>query len=61
MAESILSEDYFHNDEAAYAHVEARLWANGPGCPHCGGTKEHVGKLAGKTDSHRTLQVLCLP
>jgi transposase-like protein len=45
---SILSADYFHNEEAAYAHVEARLWPDGPVCPHCGATKDHVGKLAGK-------------
>jgi transposase-like protein len=46
---SILSEDHFHNEDAAYAYVEARLWPDGPVCPHCGATKEQVGKLAGKT------------
>jgi transposase-like protein len=25
------------NEEAAYAYVEARLWPDGPICPHCGG------------------------
>jgi len=25
------------NEEAAYAYVEARIWPNGPVCPHCGG------------------------
>ena len=39
MAESILSEDYFHNEEAAYAHVEARLWPHGPVCRIAGGPK----------------------
>jgi len=34
---SALSDPYFHNEEAAYAHVEARLWPTGPICPHCGG------------------------
>lgn len=46
---SILSAPQFHNEEAAYEFVEARLWPQGPVCPFCGCTKEHVGKLAGKT------------
>jgi transposase-like protein len=33
---SILSAPYFHNEEAAYAFVEARLWPQGPICPKCG-------------------------
>ena len=37
MSDSILSQPYFHNEEAAYAYVEARVWAKGPVCPHCGG------------------------
>lgn len=47
--QSILSATYFHNEEAAYAFVEARLWPNGPVCPHCGATDEHVGRLNGKS------------
>ncbi|MFZ1963794.1 MAG: IS1595 family transposase [Roseiarcus sp.] len=46
---SVLSEDHFHNEEAAYEYVEALLWPDGPVCPHCGATKEHAGKLTGKT------------
>lgn len=45
---SILSADHFHNEEAAYAWVEARVWPNGPVCPHCGET-ERIGKLKGKS------------
>jgi transposase-like protein len=45
----ILSEAHFHSEEAAYAFVEARLWPDGPTCPHCGTTTEHVGRLKGKT------------
>lgn len=45
---SILSDDHFHNEEAAYAWVEARIWPNGPVCPHCGETKR-TGKLNGKS------------
>lgn len=33
---SVLSKPYMHNEEAAFAHVEAMLWADGPTCPHCG-------------------------
>ena len=46
---SVLSQNQFHNEEAAYAFVEARIWPQGPICPHCGATKERVGKLTGKT------------
>src|SRR5438552_13395496 len=46
---AILSEAHFHSEIAAYAFVEARLWPDGPVCPHCGATKEHVGRLNGKS------------
>ena len=49
MARSVLSAAHFQNEEAAFAYVEARLWPDGPNCPFCGVTKEHVGKLNGKT------------
>jgi len=45
---SILSEDRFHNEEAAFAFVEGRLWPEGASCPHCG-TIGKAGKMAGKT------------
>ncbi len=45
---SALSEDHFHNEEAAFAYVEKRLWPTGPVCKHCGGT-ERIGALKGKT------------
>jgi transposase-like protein len=45
---SILSQPHFHNEEAAYEFVEARVWPNGPVCPHCGGT-ERTGKLGGES------------
>ncbi len=47
---SHLSAAHFHSEEAAYEYVEARLWPNGPVCPHCGATKEHVGRLQGRTN-----------
>lgn len=33
---SVLSAPHFHNEKAAYAYVEARIWPEGPVCPHCG-------------------------
>lgn len=45
---SVLSAPHFHNEEAAYAYVEARVWPEGPVCPHCGGF-ERIGKMGGKS------------
>lgn len=49
MANPILNAPHFHNEEAAFAHVEAIMWPNGPICPKCGATAEHIGRLTGKT------------
>ena len=47
---SVLSAAHFHNEPAAYAFVEARVWANGVTCPHCGNVDEtKIGKLAGNS------------
>lgn len=43
---SILSKEYFHNEKAAFEHVESILWPNGPVCPHCGNPDKHY-KLEG--------------
>lgn len=32
---SVLSKPYFHCEEAAFEHLEATVWPNGPVCPHC--------------------------
>jgi transposase-like protein len=45
---SILSDKHFHNEAAAYAFVEARVWPNGPVCPHCGGV-DRISKMGGKS------------
>jgi transposase-like protein len=45
---SNLSAPHFHNEEAAYAYVEARLWPQGPVCPHCGGV-ERISRMQGKS------------
>jgi transposase-like protein len=50
MAKSVLNAPHFQNENAAFAYVEAKLWPNGPTCPHCGNadaTRIHM--LAGKT------------
>jgi transposase-like protein len=50
MANSVLSADRFHSEEAAFAYVEGQLWPNGPVCPHCGNAEgERIGRLSGKT------------
>ena len=33
---SVISDRHFHDEHAAYEYVEARIWPNGPVCPHCG-------------------------
>jgi len=33
---SVLSAKYMHDEAAAFAHVEAMLWPQGPVCPKCG-------------------------
>ena len=43
---SVLSAPHFHDEEAAYAYVEARVWPQGPVCPRCKGG-DRVGKLKG--------------
>lgn len=45
---SALSAPHFHNEEAAYAYVESRIWPDGPVCPHCGGV-ERISKMRGKS------------
>jgi transposase-like protein len=42
-----LSARHFGNEDAAFKYVEARLWPNGPTCPHCGGV-ERISKMQGK-------------
>src|SRR3954470_4792255 len=34
---TVLSRPEFHNEEKAFAHLEALIWADGRVCPHCGG------------------------
>lgn len=45
---SHLSQKHFHDEQAAYDYVEARVWPNGPTCPRCGEQKR-VSKMQGKS------------
>ncbi|MGN6146509.1 MAG: IS1595 family transposase [Mesorhizobium sp.] len=45
---SVLSDKHFHDEAAAYRFVEARVWANGRVCPHCGGM-DRTAPLKGKS------------
>jgi transposase-like protein len=47
MASSILSAKVLQDEAAAIAWVEARVWPEGPVCPHCSGT-ERISKMGGK-------------
>jgi transposase-like protein len=50
MTRSVLSAPHLHNEEAAFAYVEAQLWPNGPVCPHCGNVDAaKIGRLQGKS------------
>lgn len=45
---SNLSKKHFHDEQAAYDYVEARVWPNGATCPKCG-ERERVSKMGGKS------------
>jgi transposase-like protein len=47
---SVLSDKHFHDEHAAYAFLEARIWPNGPACPHCGNADPNrIIRMAGKS------------
>jgi transposase-like protein len=52
---SYLSSPHFHNEQAALAYIEARIWPNGPVCPHCG-CVDRIGRLAGKSTRVGTMK-----
>ena len=49
MTRSVFAADHFNDEAAAYAFVEARIWANGRVCSHCG-VVDKSGALKGKSD-----------
>src|SRR5258708_33657953 len=44
---AILQDPIFQDEAKAREWLEARVWPQGPVCPHCGVTSEHVTKLEG--------------
>jgi len=48
MSKSVLDAAHFHDEHAAYAYLESRIWPSGPVCPKCGGC-ERIGKMGGKS------------
>ena len=53
---SVLSQAHFHDEKAAYAFVEARIWALGRVCPHCG-VVDRSGALKSKADSKHKVRI----
>ena len=50
MAYSVLNAPHFQSEEAAFAYVEAKLWADGATCPKCGNCDSaRIHKMSGKT------------
>jgi len=47
----LLKNPIFNDETAAREWLEARVWPEGPVCPHCGATDDDVTKLEGK--AHR--------
>ena len=49
---NLLENPIFHDEAKAREWLEARVWANGKNCPHCGNDeKDKITKLEGK--AHR--------
>jgi transposase-like protein len=45
---SVISDKHYHDEQAAYDFAEARIWPDGPICPHCGGI-DSISKMQGKS------------
>jgi len=48
MATSVFNSKALQDETAAYRWVEAQVWPDGPGCPHCGSV-ERIGLMGGKS------------
>ena len=48
MAKSVLSAPHFHDEAAAFAYLENKLWPQGPVCPKCGGEGYPLKGVMGK-------------
>jgi hypothetical protein len=51
---SILEAKVLQDEAAVYSWFEARIWPDGPVCPHCGGV-DRISKMGGKSYPHRCL------
>jgi transposase-like protein len=50
MSKSVLDAKALHDEAAAYAWIESRLWPNGPVCPHCGNVdQKRISRMKGKS------------
>src|ERR1700739_2454115 len=45
MSESVLDAKALQDEASAYAWIEARLWPDGPVCPHCGGSERKSTRI----------------
>jgi len=59
--QSTLSDNHFHDEEAAYAYVEKRVWPEGPVCPHLRRRHRAHFQDGRQIDPHWGLQVLPVP
>jgi transposase-like protein len=48
MAGSVIDQKHFHDEEAAYSYLEARIWPKGPVCPRCG-QHDRISKMRGQS------------
>jgi transposase-like protein len=55
MSTSYLNAPHLHDEAKAIEFIEARVWPNGPVCPHCGGTTR-LGRLGGQSTRIGTLK-----
>ena len=44
---SILSKKYFHDEAAAFEHLESIIWGDKPVCPKCGNSEKKIYSLEG--------------
>jgi transposase-like protein len=61
MANSVLNEPYFEDEQAAFDRLEQIIWPNGIVCPHCGtvGQARALFGVKGKTGKPATGRKKC--
>ena len=58
--QSALNAPQLWNEDAAIAYIEARLWPDGPVCPHCGAI-DQATRLEGQKHSSRLVEMPRVP